>query len=128
MNSYQTPLASLENAASPAAAIETSDGLIPLFDIGRHAGLDMQINVLEITAVILIAAATLICFYRLIFGPTNPDRIVSADALSVIATIIICGLAALFQSVLYLDVALIYGVLSFVGIIALARAIEGDRY
>lgn len=128
MNSYETQAASLENAASSMAAMEPSNDLISLINFERHTGLDMQINVLEITAVILIAVATLMCFYRLLFGPTNPDRIVSADALSVIATIIICGLAALFQSVLYLDVALIYGVLSFVGIIALARTIEGDRY
>ncbi|WP_246540116.1 cation:proton antiporter [sulfur-oxidizing endosymbiont of Gigantopelta aegis] len=112
---------------SQITAPETSSGLISLMNFERQTGVDMQINMLEITALVLIALATLMCLYRLLFGPTNPDRIVSADALSVIATIMLCIIAAIFQSVLYLDVALIYGVLSFVGIIALARAIEGDR-
>ncbi len=98
------------------------DGLVQLFNLNMGSGL--QLNFLEITALLLIALATLMALYRLLFGPTTPDRIVSADALSVIATVILCIIAALFQSVLYLDVALIYGVLSFVGIIALARAIE----
>ena len=103
---------------------EAGNDLVQLFNFNLESSL--QLNFLEITALALIALATLMGLYRLLFGPTNPDRIVSADALSVIATVILCIIAALFQSVLYLDVALIYGVLSFVGIIALARAIEGD--
>jgi multisubunit Na+/H+ antiporter MnhF subunit len=118
------------NAAELNAQVtapELSNGLISLMNFERQTGVDMKINMLEITALVLIALAALMCLYRLLFGPTNPDRIVSADALSVIATIMLCVIAALFQSVLYLDVALIYGVLSFVGIIALARAIEGGK-
>ena len=88
------------------------------------SGLEFEINALEILALLLVGAATLMGLYRLLFGPTNPDRVVSADALSVIATVLICLLAALYDSILYLDVALIYGVLAFVGMIALARAIE----
>jgi len=86
-----------------------------------------QINTLETIALLLIALASLLCLYRLLFGPTTPDRVISADTLSVIATVMLGILAGLFQSVLYLDVAVIYGILSFVGIIALARAIEGDH-
>ena len=112
------------NSPDPQNALEPPNSLISLMDFELNIGLDAQINVLEIVALILIAAATLMCLFRLIFGPTNPDRIVSADALSVITTVILCGLAVLFQSILYLDVALIYGVLSFVGMIALASAIE----
>jgi len=88
------------------------------------SGPEFEVNGIEIITLLLIGAATLMGLYRLLFGPTNPDRIVSADALSVIATVLICLLAAMFNSILYLDVALIYGVLSFVGMIALARAIE----
>ena len=40
---------------------------------------------------------------------------------------LIVGLAAVLDSGLYLDVALIYGVLAFVGTVAIARAIEGGR-
>jgi multisubunit Na+/H+ antiporter MnhF subunit len=75
----------------------------------------------------LLALASLFALIRLWMGPTSADRIVAADTLSVIATGGIIVLALIFDSVLYLDVALLYGVLAFVGIVALARAIEGDR-
>lgn len=84
-------------------------------------------NPLEILAAILLGAAVLLTLYRLLAGPTNPDRVVAADTFSIITTVAIAALAALFGSALYLDVALIYGVLAFAGIVALARAIEGDR-
>ncbi len=122
-------MSSLErtNSLEPVNNLELSNELISLADFTLDIGQGIHINALEIAALVLVALATLMCLYRLIFGPSNPDRIVSADALSVITTVILCSLAALFQSILYLDVALIYGVLSFVGMIALARVIEGGK-
>ena len=81
-------------------------------------------TILEIMAMVLIALAALIGLYRLLFGPTNPDRIVATDALSLIATVVLIVLALIFSSPLYLDIALVYAVLSFVGMVALARVIE----
>jgi multicomponent Na+:H+ antiporter subunit F len=75
----------------------------------------------------LLGAACILTLYRLWAGPRSPDRIVAADTLSVIATGGIVLAALLLDSSLYLDVALIYGVLSFLGVVALARAIDGDR-
>ena len=83
-------------------------------------------TIIEIIAMLLIGLAALIGLYRLIFGPTNPDRIVATDALNLIASVVLVLLALFFDSVLYLDVALIYAVLSFVGMIALARVIESN--
>lgn len=81
-------------------------------------------NIIEILAFILIALAALMSVYRLILGPTNPDRIVSADALSLIATVSLIMLTLAFDSPLYIDVALIYSMLAFVGIVAIARVIS----
>jgi len=79
---------------------------------------------LEILAMLLIGMAALLGLYRLIFGPTNPDRIVATDMLNLIASVILVLLALFFDSAFYLDIALVYAVLSFVGMIALARVIE----
>jgi multisubunit Na+/H+ antiporter MnhF subunit len=87
----------------------------------------MTPNLLETVALAAVGLALLIGLVRLVLGPKSPDRIVAADTLSVIATAGLAGLAALLASPLYLDVALIYGVLAFVGVVALARAIEGNR-
>jgi multisubunit Na+/H+ antiporter MnhF subunit len=84
-------------------------------------------NTLELIAFAMMGGALLLGLVRLVLGPHSPDRIVAADTLSVIATSGLAGVALLFASSLYLDVALIYGVLAFVGVVAIARAIEGNR-
>lgn len=87
----------------------------------------MTPNLLETLAFTLLGVALLLGLVRLLLGPAAPDRIVAADTLSVISTAGIAGLAALLDNLLYLDVALVYGVLAFVAVVALARTIEGDR-
>lgn len=87
----------------------------------------MTPNALEIIAAVLLGVALLIALLRLALGPSAPDRVVAADTLTVITTIAIVGLALLFGNPLYLDVALVFGVLAFVGVVAIARAIEGGR-
>ena len=87
----------------------------------------MTLNNLELIAFVMMGGAVLLGLLRLILGPHSPDRIVAADTLSVIATTGLTAVALLFASPLYLDVALIYGVLAFVGVVAIARAIEGNR-
>ena len=47
--------------------------------------------------------------------------------LAMITTVVLTGFAVWYDSELYLDVALIYGTLAFVGIVAIARAIEGSH-
>ncbi len=87
----------------------------------------MSLNPLEIAAFAMMGLALLLGLVRFVIGPRTPDRLAAADTLSVITTTGLVGLAALLASPLYLDVALVYGVLAFVGVVALARAIEGDR-
>ena len=87
----------------------------------------MNLNELEIAALVLLGLALLLALTRLLLGPTAPDRVVASDTLSVITTIGIVGLALVLGNPLYLDVALVYGVLAFVAIVAIARAIEGNR-
>ena len=82
---------------------------------------------LQQLSAVLIALAILLGLARLVLGPHAPDRVVAADTLAMITTAALTGFAVIFSSSLYLDVALIYSTLAFVGIIALARAIEGSR-
>ena len=82
---------------------------------------------LETVTVIILAIATLLAMFRLIIGPTSADRIVTADTLAMITTISLAGIALWLGNEIYLDVALIYSTLAFVGVVAIARAIEGNR-
>jgi multicomponent Na+:H+ antiporter subunit F len=65
---------------------------------------------------------------RLIKGPTAPDRIVGIDTIN---TIIISGMVvfgAVFQSVIYIDVAIVYALLSFISTLFIAKYIEGGEF
>jgi len=87
----------------------------------------MTPNLLEMIAFLAMGIALLLGLARLLLGPAAGDRVVAADTLGVITTALLAGIAALLASPLMLDVALIYGVLAFVGVVAIARAVEGSR-
>ncbi len=73
--------------------------------------------------VIMIIAAIL-AGIRGVLGPTAPDRIIALDNLTTTTTAALVLLAYIFQRYIYIDVSLIYGVLSFVGVLTLARYLE----
>ena len=86
-----------------------------------------MLSALHLLAVLLLAVAIGFSVIRLLLGPTALDRLVAADTLAVITTAGLAGLAAVFENPIYLDVALVYGTLAFVGTVAIARAIEGNK-
>lgn len=84
----------------------------------------VEMTALQIAASLLVALAVVLCMVRLLLGPETLDRLVAADTLAVIVTTVLASLAALFESPLYLDVALIFATLAFVGTVAIARVME----
>jgi multicomponent Na+:H+ antiporter subunit F len=85
----------------------------------------MTLTIIQLLAVVLLFVAIVLSMVRLFLGPTAADRLVAGDTLAVVSTAVIACLSAVFDNPLYLDVALVYGALSFVGSVALARTIEG---
>ncbi len=81
-------------------------------------------NTLYFAAAVIAAAAFIICFIRLILGPTSSDRAVALDAMTIISIPIIAYLAFYMKQVFFIDVSLVYALVSFLGIVALARFLE----
>jgi len=75
--------------------------------------------VLSVLAV-LVALVTI----RLILGPTVWDRLLALNMIFSKMTVAIVVLAILTGRSFYLDVALVYAVLGFVGMVLIARFIE----
>ncbi len=75
-------------------------------------------------ALVLIALGSLLSFIRFIKGPTAADRAIALDTLSVIGIAGIVLLGYVFKRYIYVDLALVYAVLGFVGIVVIARFIE----
>jgi len=61
---------------------------------------------------------------RFIKGPTAGDRTVALDTMTTIGVSGVVLISYLFNRYIYLDVALIYGVLGFIGVIVIARYLE----
>ena len=82
---------------------------------------------LQAIALVLIGLAMLLALHCMVRGPSTADRMVAADALVVAATPLIALIAMLFENAIYLDIALVYGALGFVGVVAMARVLEARQ-
>lgn len=82
------------------------------------------LSVTILIAFIGIAASLLLLMYRIISGPSNPDRAVALDVIG----INLMGVAALLSILLLTsklnDVVLLIAVLSFIGTVAIAKYLE----
>lgn len=86
-----------------------------------------MIDAFMLTLVLLIISIV-IALIRVVFGPTVPDRVVGLDTINtlVIASMIIFGAAS--KEVIYIDVAIVYALLSFVSTLFIAKYLEGGRF
>lgn len=72
----------------------------------------------------LVALGLLFSIIRLIKGPSIADRVVSIDTINVIITGTICLMAYIFENSLYLDIAIVYGILSFLETVIISKYLE----
>ena len=72
--------------------------------------------------------AVIMAIVRVIKGPTAPDRVVGLDTINtiVIVSMVIFGIAA--GSVIYIDVAIVYALLSFISTLFIAKYLEGGEF
>ncbi|WP_201837414.1 monovalent cation/H+ antiporter complex subunit F [Microvirga zambiensis] len=75
-------------------------------------------------AAVLILGAILLAVTRLVLGPTLIDRVVAIDVLTIVSISLIVLYAHVSGRFVYLDVALVYGLLSFLAVLAIARFLE----
>ena len=79
-----------------------------------------------ILAVLCLAVLMALATIRLVLGPTAPDRAIALDTVNTltIAAMIIFGV--IFKEVILVDVAIVYGLLSFVSTLYIAKYIGGE--
>lgn len=75
-------------------------------------------------AVAIALLAVIITVIRLGLGPTTADRVVALDAMTIISVSVIAGIALFAGRSIYMDVALVYALVSFLGVVAVARYLE----
>jgi multicomponent Na+:H+ antiporter subunit F len=83
------------------------------------------VNSFLLALLVIIGAAVLLCLLRMLRGPTTADRAVAVDTTATVTTALLVLLGFAFERYVYLDVALVYALLTFVGSVAIARYLEG---
>ena len=85
--------------------------------------MDVMAIVFDIVVYIVIGIS-IVSMYRLVLGPTPEDRMLGLNQVSSQILIILLLVAVKFERPIYLDVALVYAILGFIGILAVAKYVD----
>lgn len=77
-------------------------------------------------AVVLMGVFALLALVRMILGPSVPDRVVAMDAINTLTVAVMILLGVVFQQLIFIDVAIVYALLSFVSTLFVAKYIGGE--
>ncbi len=79
-------------------------------------------------AVAVFIVYIIISTFRIFLGPTAADRTVAFDTINTLVVASMIGLGAAMWEVLFIDIAIVYAILSFVTTLFIAKYLEeGDR-
>ena len=79
-----------------------------------------------IFTVLFMVALMLLAMVRLVKGPTSADRVVALDAINTLVVAAMIVLGVVFRQIIFIDVAIIYALLSFVGTLYIAKYLGGE--
>jgi multicomponent Na+:H+ antiporter subunit F len=81
-------------------------------------------NMILYAAMFIFSISIAIFMYRVIKGPSVPDRIMAMDTIGINLLAIMAILSIVLKTRAFFDVILLFGILSFVGTIAFSKFIE----
>jgi multicomponent Na+:H+ antiporter subunit F len=76
----------------------------------------------------LLVLSSMLCLYRIGKGPSAPDRTVAIDILGTLIVGFCCIMAVWTGLEYYMNIAIAWALISFVGTLALAKYLEGRTY
>ena len=80
------------------------------------------------SALIVLLLSSFLCLYRIGRGPTAPDRAVAIDILGTLIVGFCCLYGLARGRDFYMNIAMTWALLSFIGTIALAKHLEGRQF
>lgn len=83
-----------------------------------------MIQAMLYASITLFGVAIAITLYRIIMGPSLPDRVIALDMIGVNLISGIAIISIIFDTKSFLDVILILGILAFISTIAFSKFIE----
>ncbi len=77
-------------------------------------------------AVMVLAGLIVLTLARLFAGPTPPDRVVALDTVNTLTVASMILFGVIFRQIVFVDVAIVYALLSFVGTLYIAKYLGGE--
>lgn len=81
-------------------------------------------NSILIVSMLIIGLSFLLVTIRFLLGSTVVDRVVALDILTISSMGLIVLLAHFFGRGIFIDVSIVYAILSFIGVIIIAKYLE----
>ncbi|MFS0727395.1 Na(+)/H(+) antiporter subunit F1 [Paenibacillus sp. 1P07SE] len=75
-------------------------------------------------ALLILSIATLTCLFRVIKGPSMPDRVVALDTIGINLIGIVTILSIMYRTQAYLELILLIGILAFLSTVAFSKFIQ----
>jgi multicomponent Na+:H+ antiporter subunit F len=76
--------------------------------------------------VILLGILMLVSTIRLYLGPSIPDRVVAVDTINTMTVAAMILLGVYYHQLIFIDVAIVYALLSFVSTLYIAKYLGGE--
>ncbi|WP_147533536.1 Na(+)/H(+) antiporter subunit F1 [Bacillus marasmi] len=80
-------------------------------------------NIVVIT-LFTIACSMVLLIYRVIKGPSTPDRVIALDAIGINLVAFIALISIELKTSAFLDITLLIGILAFIGTVTFAKYLE----
>jgi multicomponent Na+:H+ antiporter subunit F len=82
--------------------------------------LDIVIHI----ALLCMAISMIGLIYRVVKGPTIPDRVIALDAMGINLVAIIALISIVLKTHAFLEIILLIGILAFIGTVAFSKYLE----
>jgi multicomponent Na+:H+ antiporter subunit F len=83
-----------------------------------------MIHGLFVFSIVFLAITVIICSYRAIKGPKATDRLIAINVIGTKTVMLICIISFILKEAYFIDVVLVYALISFVSSIVIAKYIE----
>lgn len=82
---------------------------------------------LLLIGIVVLSVGIMLSLLRLFLGPTTPDRVVALDTVNTIIVGMMVAFGAYLEEVVFVDIAVVYALLSFGATMFIARYIESHK-
>lgn len=77
-------------------------------------------------AAVVLVILMLVSMIRLYIGPSIADRVVAVDAINTMTIAVMILLGVYYKQLIFIDVAIVYALLSFVSTLYIAKYLGGE--